>query len=68
MVRNIKLKELLAEIKSGFEAIYNSRLRGLYLFGSYTRGEQDEESDVDHYCPVVLFSIIYNRLKNNELH
>ncbi len=28
-------------------ALYGSRLRGVYLFGSYARGDQDAESDVD---------------------
>ena len=27
--------------------MYGPRLKGLYLFGSYARGRQDSESDVD---------------------
>ena len=38
---------LLAEVKAGLYAIYGDRLRGMYLYGSYARGEQDAESDVD---------------------
>src|SRR5438105_2004807 len=41
------LSALLAELKSGLAAIYGERLRGVYLYGSYVRGEQDWESDVD---------------------
>jgi predicted nucleotidyltransferase len=37
----------MAELKTGLVKIYGSRLKGLYLFGSYARGEQDSESDVD---------------------
>jgi len=47
MVREMKLKELLVELKVGLQAIYESRLKGLYLYGSYARGEQEKDSDVD---------------------
>lgn len=47
MVQHTKLNELLAELKTRLQTIYASRLKGLYLFGSYARGEQDNESDVD---------------------
>jgi predicted nucleotidyltransferase len=38
---------LLTELKVGLDGIYGSRLKGLYLYGSYARGEEDEESDLD---------------------
>ena len=41
------LEQLLKEFKSGLAALYGSQLCGLYLFGSYARGEQDAESDLD---------------------
>ena len=47
MVKDTKIRQLLVELKTGLQAIYGSRLKGLYLFGSYARGEQDVESDVD---------------------
>ena len=40
-------RELLDELRRGLESIYGPRLKGLWLFGSYARGEQDDESDVD---------------------
>ena len=43
----IALKVLTDEIKAGLREIYANRLRGVYLYGSYARGEQDAESDVD---------------------
>lgn len=41
------VRNVLAELKSGLEGLYRQRLRGLYLYGSYARGEQERESDVD---------------------
>lgn len=37
----------LAELKAAFTELYGERLRGLYLFGSYARGDCREDSDVD---------------------
>jgi predicted nucleotidyltransferase len=42
-----KLEQLLRELKSGLAMLYGSRLSDVYLFGSYARGEQDAESDLD---------------------
>ncbi len=41
------LRKLLNEVKQGLKRLYGDRLRGVYLFGSYARGEADAESDVD---------------------
>lgn len=41
------VQSLLAELKSGLEFLYRERLRGLYLYGSYARHEQEWDSDVD---------------------
>ncbi|MBN2148345.1 MAG: nucleotidyltransferase domain-containing protein [Anaerolineales bacterium] len=45
---------LLRELKSGLASIYGSQLSGVYLYGSYARGEQDPESDLD------IVIILYN--------
>ena len=42
-----QFKQLLAELKTGLAKIYGKRLKGLYVFGSYARGEQAQESDLD---------------------
>ncbi len=41
------VETLLAELKSSLEALYRERLRGVYLYGSYARGEAEDGSDVD---------------------
>ena len=43
----LALEVLLKELKRELILIYASRLRGVYLFGSYARQEQDPESDLD---------------------
>ncbi len=54
---NKTIRRLLAELKGRLAALYGGRLKGVYLFGSYARGEEDEESDVD-----VL--IVLDRIEN----
>jgi len=50
MLRTIdktEVKTLLNELRTGLQALYGDRLKGLYLYGSYARGEADPESDLD---------------------
>lgn len=37
----------LAELKDALVAIYGDRLRSVYLYGSYARGDYRDDSDVD---------------------
>ena len=41
------IQPLLKELKEDLGRLYGVRLKGVYLFGSYARGEANEESDVD---------------------
>ena len=41
------VRAALGELKAGLESIYGERLQGVYLYGSYARGDADDESDVD---------------------
>ena len=41
------MREILKRLKAGLAAVYGARLKGVYLFGSYARGEEDAESDLD---------------------
>ncbi|MEM8504758.1 MAG: nucleotidyltransferase domain-containing protein [Cyanobacteria bacterium P01_D01_bin.1] len=42
-----KIKQVLAEFKQALTALYGDRLVTLVLYGSFARGEEAEESDVD---------------------
>jgi predicted nucleotidyltransferase len=38
---------IVTRARVALERIYGQRLRGVYLFGSYARGQAHEDSDVD---------------------
>jgi len=42
-----EIKIILADLKTNLQKIYQQRIKGLFLFGSYARGEEEPESDVD---------------------
>lgn len=42
-----KIRSTLEKLKENLGSLYGERLKAVYLFGSYARGEADEESDVD---------------------
>jgi predicted nucleotidyltransferase len=42
-----EISKALTELKEGLTALYGERLKGIYLFGSYSRGDFTEGSDVD---------------------
>jgi type I restriction enzyme S subunit len=47
MMTRQEVMEIAAKARAGLKAIYGERLRGVYLFGSWARGEGNEDSDVD---------------------
>jgi type I restriction enzyme S subunit len=44
---NGSIRAIVSRVKDGLAEIYGERLKGVYLFGSYARGEADEDSDID---------------------
>ena len=55
-----QLTQLLNELKEGLKKIYGARLKGLYLFGSYARREQDAGSDIDILVVLDRFDSTYS--------
>lgn len=41
------IRGLMSQLRTGLDELYGSRLKGVYLYGSYARGMADQESDVD---------------------
>jgi predicted nucleotidyltransferase len=41
------IQKILKELKQGLAKLYGKRLKGLYLYGSYARGDYREGSDLD---------------------
>src|SRR5688572_10724840 len=41
------IQKLLGELKRELVRMYGERLKGVYLYGSYARGENQPDSDVD---------------------
>jgi len=42
-----RIRKLMKELKEGLVRIYGDKLKAVYLYGSYARGDYREGSDVD---------------------
>ena len=42
-----RIRKLMKELKEGLAQIYGDKLKAVYLYGSYARGDYREGSDVD---------------------
>ncbi len=47
MITEKRIQDIVSEAKEGLRVIYRERLAAVLRFGSYVRGEADEESDLD---------------------
>jgi len=43
----LAIKQALDDLQEALAQVYGERLRGVYLYGSYARGDYHPESDVD---------------------
>ncbi len=60
MIRNVK--SLMAKLKKGLAELYGPLLKGVYLFGSYARGDYDEGSDLDVMIVLDIYQSYWNEL------
>ena len=54
------LKQILTEVTEGLRGVFGSRLENVILYGSYARGEADEQSDID-------IMVLVNDIPRSEL-
>ena len=57
-----KLQRLLAELKKGLTELYGRRLKAVYLFGSYARGDYNNNSDLDVMIVLDNYTSYWNEL------
>jgi predicted nucleotidyltransferase len=43
----LQVRKLMQELKEGLIGIYGERMKYIYLYGSYARGEERYDSDID---------------------
>jgi predicted nucleotidyltransferase len=58
-----QLNTILGEITDNIKDLYGSKLKKIILYGSYARGHQDEESDIDL---MVLIDVPEAKLRDYE--
>lgn len=60
------IQKLLRELKSELTRIYGERLKAVYLYGSYARGEQQPGSDVDVIIVLASFKRYSDEIKRTS--
>ena len=46
-MNNDILRDILCSIKQGYKQVYGDDIMDIYLYGSYARGDYDQDSDID---------------------
>ena len=59
------IQNLLKELKDGLARMYGDRLKGLYLYGSYARGDYRQGSDVDVMILLADFKNYWDELERS---
>lgn len=57
--------QIVHELRDKLANLYGERLRGVYLYGSYARGEAGEDSDID--VAIVLASPVDARKETHRV-
>lgn len=62
----MKLDTLFKELKKELSQVYGEDFRGLYLYGSYARGEDDPESDLDLVLVLTDFNDYWEEIQRTS--
>ena len=62
-IEDLRLKELLHELKNELEKVFGEKLKKVIVYGSYARGASDEGSDLDI---MVLVDMNEKEIKNER--
>ena len=46
-MNNDVLRDILCSIKQGYKQVYGDDIMDIYLYGSYARGDYEQDSDID---------------------
>ena len=46
-MNNDILRDILCSIKQGYKQVYGDDIMDIYLYGSYARGDHEQDSDID---------------------
>ena len=59
------LKIICNKVVDAYKKIYGDKIRGIYLYGSYARGDFDEDSDIDFAAIVEGEKPSWNEKRHN---
>jgi len=61
-----RIRALLRELREGLAKIYGDDLEGLFLFGSYARGDERPGSDLDVVAVLSAFEDLWTEIKRTS--
>ena len=61
MCTQLQLNQIINEVRQNVQSVLGDRLHQIILYGSYARGDYDDESDIDM---MVLADVPYGEMEN----